>query len=214
MGSHFLLQGIFLTQGANPCLLHWQADSLPLRHLGSDSFCLWLLYLPLPNCPQVSPEGKDAWDTRQGDSQQEPPPIPYQVADQCQQHHTPCPEGAAQDTCHSPVSHVQPLQFWARAGVGGRKTVSKGQMGSVSPLTAASFLSSRSYPFFACLTQWHHNDGEASQSHASEGSSDGKHDVADRGCRRQAQRQGAHVGHQQQAAPPKPAQGSRRVSTL
>ena len=30
---HFLLQGIFLTQGLNPCLLcplHWQAGSLPL----------------------------------------------------------------------------------------------------------------------------------------------------------------------------------------
>ena len=35
---HFLLQRIFLMQGSNPCLLHllhWQADSLPLRHLGS-----------------------------------------------------------------------------------------------------------------------------------------------------------------------------------
>ena len=34
-GCHFLLHGIFLTQGSNPCLLHWQADSLPLHHLGS-----------------------------------------------------------------------------------------------------------------------------------------------------------------------------------
>ena len=36
-GFHFLLQGIFLTQGSNlylPCLLHWQADSLPVSHLG------------------------------------------------------------------------------------------------------------------------------------------------------------------------------------
>ena len=32
---HFLLQGIFLTQGLNPCLLHWQANSLPLSHQGS-----------------------------------------------------------------------------------------------------------------------------------------------------------------------------------
>ena len=35
---HFLLQGIFLTQGLNPsflCFLHWQADSLPLPYLGS-----------------------------------------------------------------------------------------------------------------------------------------------------------------------------------
>ena len=29
---HFLLQGIFLTQGSNLCLLHWQTDSLPLSH--------------------------------------------------------------------------------------------------------------------------------------------------------------------------------------
>ena len=27
--------GIFLDQGANPCPLHWQADSQPLRHQGS-----------------------------------------------------------------------------------------------------------------------------------------------------------------------------------
>ena len=36
--EHFLLQGIFLTQGSNPCLLHWQADSLPLSHQGSPVF--------------------------------------------------------------------------------------------------------------------------------------------------------------------------------
>ena len=36
VGCHFLLQGIFLTQGLNPSLwlLLWQADSLPLSHLG------------------------------------------------------------------------------------------------------------------------------------------------------------------------------------
>ena len=27
--------GIFPNQGSNPCLLHWQADSLPLSHQGS-----------------------------------------------------------------------------------------------------------------------------------------------------------------------------------
>ena len=35
---HFLLQGIFPTQGLNLSLLrllHWQVDSLPLHHLGS-----------------------------------------------------------------------------------------------------------------------------------------------------------------------------------
>ena len=38
VGCHFLLQRIFLTHGSNPLLLwllHWQADSLPLSHLGS-----------------------------------------------------------------------------------------------------------------------------------------------------------------------------------
>ena len=38
VGCHFLLQGIFPTQGSNLCLLHllhWQGDSLPLCHLGS-----------------------------------------------------------------------------------------------------------------------------------------------------------------------------------
>ena len=31
--------GIFLDQGSNPCPLHWQADSQPLRHQGSPSLC-------------------------------------------------------------------------------------------------------------------------------------------------------------------------------
>ena len=35
MGCLFLLQGIFLTQGLNSCLLHWQANVLPPCHLGS-----------------------------------------------------------------------------------------------------------------------------------------------------------------------------------
>ena len=39
-GCHLLLQGIFPTQGLNPrlpCLSHWQVDSSPLCHLGSQS---------------------------------------------------------------------------------------------------------------------------------------------------------------------------------
>ena len=35
---HFLLQGIIPTQGSNLRLLHWQVDSLPLRHLGSQMY--------------------------------------------------------------------------------------------------------------------------------------------------------------------------------
>ena len=34
-GCHFLLKGIFPTQGSNSHLLHWQVDSLPLSHEGS-----------------------------------------------------------------------------------------------------------------------------------------------------------------------------------
>ena len=37
VGCHSLLEGIFWTQGLNPCLsclLHWQVDSLPLSHRG------------------------------------------------------------------------------------------------------------------------------------------------------------------------------------
>ena len=43
MGCHFLLQGIFPTQGSNLCLLHWQVDSLPLSHLGSLNLLFFLL---------------------------------------------------------------------------------------------------------------------------------------------------------------------------
>ena len=38
MGCHFLLQEIFLTQGSNSRLLHWQMDSLPLERPGK-SIC-------------------------------------------------------------------------------------------------------------------------------------------------------------------------------
>ena len=39
---HFLFQEIFPTQGWNPHLLQWQADSLPLHHLG----CTWYILGP------------------------------------------------------------------------------------------------------------------------------------------------------------------------
>ena len=38
VGCQFLLQRIFLTQGQNPYLLHWQAESLPLSHQGGPSY--------------------------------------------------------------------------------------------------------------------------------------------------------------------------------
>ena len=43
-GCHFLLQGIFLTQGSNSSLCHWQADSLPLSHVGSQHNAVRQLY--------------------------------------------------------------------------------------------------------------------------------------------------------------------------
>ena len=44
VGCHPLLQGLFLIQGLNPHLLHWQGDSLPLSHLGSPSnHVIWSL---------------------------------------------------------------------------------------------------------------------------------------------------------------------------
>ena len=39
-GCCFRLQRIFLSQGSNPRLLHWQADSLPLSQLRSPCFSL------------------------------------------------------------------------------------------------------------------------------------------------------------------------------
>ena len=47
MSSHFLLQGIFLTQGSNPCLLHWQADCLPTVLRGKPRY-QWVFFNELP----------------------------------------------------------------------------------------------------------------------------------------------------------------------
>ena len=38
VGCHILLEGIFPTQGLNPCLLNWQTDSLPLSHQHTFNF--------------------------------------------------------------------------------------------------------------------------------------------------------------------------------
>ena len=37
--------GIFPDQGSNPCPLHWQADSQPLRHQGSPFFLNFYLFI-------------------------------------------------------------------------------------------------------------------------------------------------------------------------
>ena len=49
VGRHFLLQGIFSTQGFSPwllCLLHWQVDSLPLVPPGKPWMLLNILLWP------------------------------------------------------------------------------------------------------------------------------------------------------------------------
>ena len=50
VGCHFLLQGIFLTQGLNPHLLRWRTDSLPLSHLGKRGA------LNIPQCKGQTPQ--------------------------------------------------------------------------------------------------------------------------------------------------------------
>ena len=47
MGCHFLFQGIFLTQGSNPCLLHllhWQADFFTTEPPGKPSTKAYWLF--------------------------------------------------------------------------------------------------------------------------------------------------------------------------
>ena len=58
VGCHFLLQGILPTQGLNPHLLHWQADSLQLSHQGSPLFTLVLYYLGFFGCAPFG-EGRE-----------------------------------------------------------------------------------------------------------------------------------------------------------
>ena len=43
LGCHSLLQGIFLTQGSNQCLLHWQTDSLTDWATREALNCYWNL---------------------------------------------------------------------------------------------------------------------------------------------------------------------------
>ena len=55
VGYHFLLEGIFSTQGSDPSLLHllqWQVDSLPLRHLGNP--LKWIKNISPPPPPPTS----------------------------------------------------------------------------------------------------------------------------------------------------------------
>ena len=65
MGCHFLLQGIFLTQGSNTCLLHWQvAFFLPLSHQGKPLNSAQGLPNPSVGLPELAALG--GLETRQG----------------------------------------------------------------------------------------------------------------------------------------------------
>ena len=44
--------GIFLDQGSNPCLLHWQADSLLLSHQGSPSIFIFTCIYGKSTCKE------------------------------------------------------------------------------------------------------------------------------------------------------------------
>ena len=77
VGCHFLLQGIFLTQGLKLCLLHflhWLVDSLQLCHLGSPHTTLDLIqkaerwfpsprHLPHPGREPTSPASQGRFFT-------------------------------------------------------------------------------------------------------------------------------------------------------
>ena len=59
---HFLLQGIFLSQGANLHFLHWQADSLPLSHqespLNTLKYCVYFCCYTLAIMTLIVPQLK------------------------------------------------------------------------------------------------------------------------------------------------------------
>ena len=70
MGCHFPLQGIFSTQGLNlhlQHLLHWQADSLLLSHLGNKSakYLVFAKYLCPYSSVQHTPKQKAVLHTTQ-----------------------------------------------------------------------------------------------------------------------------------------------------
>ena len=57
VGCHFLLQQVFLSQGSNWCLLHWQARSSPLSHRGSPAYFIHSIigYVSIPISQLIPP---------------------------------------------------------------------------------------------------------------------------------------------------------------
>ena len=62
MDCHLLLQGIFLTQGLNPCLLHCRQIICPLSHLGGEGNGTPLQY----SCLENPMDGGAWWAAVQG----------------------------------------------------------------------------------------------------------------------------------------------------
>ena len=54
--------GNFLDRGSNPCLLDWQADSLPLSHQGSPDMSLDKIFLDLSLQASTTKAKADKWD--------------------------------------------------------------------------------------------------------------------------------------------------------
>ena len=84
MGCHFLLQGIFPTQGLNQhflWLLYWQADSLPLCHLGSpqraeERTLLIITVFMIKDATQGQPDGRGTYP-RQSLLERWGAPVPF-----------------------------------------------------------------------------------------------------------------------------------------
>ena len=88
VGSHFLLQRIFQTQGSNPSLLHWQVNFLLLSHQGSPPPHDLYPYF-IRDSGQMSPQMK--WF----------PWLPYLKLHSSQCHpFLPDPTGPFHSTCH------------------------------------------------------------------------------------------------------------------
>ena len=66
VGCYFILQGIFPTQGLNPRLLHWQADSLPQAPTGKRKWQPSPVFLPGESREQRSLVGYCPWDRTVG----------------------------------------------------------------------------------------------------------------------------------------------------
>ena len=64
VGCHFLLQGIFPTQGSNLHLLHWQVYSLPLHHLRTALYKYLLFHFIIKHCQSPECQLSKTWNSK------------------------------------------------------------------------------------------------------------------------------------------------------